>query len=78
MAIFSSARKSITIYFSDGRSRGIWSILSSGGEPTQVLSTDTRILGKGYFAVSDSNLYYALREIQSDIWKLDLSIGNSE
>ncbi len=69
-----------TIYFTNDMNiyGGIWSIPSSGSEPTQVLKMDGEVLGKGYFGVSDEALYYTLRTLETNLWNMDLSTRNSE
>ena len=65
------------IYFPDGldgdHRSGIWSITTEGGGADQVLSLDGRRLGFGQIAVGEDYVYYPIREIETDIWALELT-----
>jgi serine/threonine protein kinase/DNA-binding beta-propeller fold protein YncE len=65
------------LYFPDGldgdRRSGIWSIAKEGGEAELVLSLDGRRLGFGQIAVGEDHVYYSIREIETDIWALELT-----
>jgi serine/threonine protein kinase len=65
------------VYFPDGldgdRRTGIWSISISGGEAEQALRLDGRTLGFGQIAAGAEHLYYPLREIEADIWVIELA-----
>jgi len=65
-----------TIYFArvdDAGIAGFWSVPAQGGKTTQFMTMGDQQMGIGTVAVDLDNLYFTSKDVDADIWVLQLS-----